>query len=81
MDNRQNPITNEGGIKLYPLLVKDESVIDLIELINDESFHEPPTEPDDDDASTLLSWCFWALLIVTPLGMLYLLGLTVGSGN
>ena len=79
MDNRQNHITNEGGIKLYPLLVKDESVIDLIELINDESFAEP--EPDDDGASTMLSWCFWAVLLITPLVSLYLMGLTVGSGN
>ncbi len=75
-----NPITTDRGWKVYPLLVKDPSIIDLVELINDPDFQEPPAE-NDDDASALLSWCFWAVLICTPLGMLYLLGLTMGSGN
>ena len=79
MDRQADDTKSTGLYKLYPLLVKDPSIIDLIEIINDESFTEP--EPDDDDASALLSWCFWALLIVTPLVMLYLLGLMVGSGN
>ena len=76
--SRKQPITTEGGFKLYPLLVKDPSVIDLVELINEPDFHEPE---DDDDAGALLGWLFWALLIVTCGATLYLMGLVVGSGN
>lgn len=72
-------ITNGTGRKLRPLDVAKPEDYKLIFLPPEAEIHEP--EPDDDDASAVLGWAFWALLVVLPMIALYLMGLTVGSGN
>lgn len=80
MADGSNYITNQNGYKLYPLLVKDPSIIDLVEIINDPEFQAEP-QPDDDDASAILGWALFGVLVATPLVSLFLIGLFFGSGN
>jgi len=75
MGEQSKLITLSNGCQLRPLVVKDPSVIELIEAIA----AEPPQRQSD--AAELLSWLLWAALCALPLVCLYLLGLFIGSGR
>lgn len=81
MTDTTQPTTNQGRRKLYPLSVREAATANLLEIVNDPDFswEEPAEAPDDDDASAILSWAFWGLLIALPFVSLYLLGLFAGG--